>query len=169
MTLSASHWASSSSNKAHRAVRRSHAWLPWLIASTLSVCEGTRRTKGGTGRGRVLLGLARGESFLHCCQGRFATCTFGESRGDNKYRPNNTMDDMCTIHTLCPSVCLAEGQRLYFIRETLPRVSIQNTEWDDEPAVGVCCSLILINIPLIGRWLNVHQLEGREAGSHKNA
>lgn len=29
-----------------RAAHRSHAWLPWLIASTLSACEGTQADKG---------------------------------------------------------------------------------------------------------------------------
>lgn len=55
-----------------------NAWLPWLIAFTLSACEGTWQTKGGTGRGRVWLGLAWGESFYIGCQGRFALRTFVE-------------------------------------------------------------------------------------------
>lgn len=52
---STSHWASLSSNKAHRATHRSHAWLPLLIASTLCTCEGRQQTKRGTGRSRVKL------------------------------------------------------------------------------------------------------------------
>lgn len=63
------------------------------------------------------------------------------------------------------SLCLINGQYLYFI---LPNVSMQRLREMMNLRSVTPCSLILINAPLIGRWLNILQLEKREAVSHKN-
>lgn len=109
-------------------LKQSHAWLPWLIASTLSACEGMQADKGRDRkregwdwlRENLLRWLTKTSCYMKFWWNMWLKF---------KKSPNNIIDDVYLPLTLSPFECLVKCQYLYFMRRW-------KTERDDEPALG---------------------------------